>query len=311
MEASDRKTANGAEDDTPALGRIDLATGSWLEVREPTPDDIGGLHDLYDGLSLDDLYRRFFSIYRPSDAQLRSWVSRSRAQGRRLIACRESGAVVADGGYVRQDDGDAELDLVVAREARGWLGAYLLDRLIDLAREDGVPNLRAEVLFQNRSMLALLHHRPYANLSDDEHTILHLLIAVSAETPVWPADHHRPRILIEGGGLGWVPLGLSESLGVDVVQCPGPHAGAPCPALTGRTCPLVDGADAVVCALRGARDRDSLLSGHHLHRPDQRLFATTPTHAGHAEVLDGRQPALTTVARALDLIPDDLPRRSR
>jgi hypothetical protein len=219
--------------------------------------------------------------------------------------------VIADSGYVRLDDGDgdAELDLTVAPEARGWLGGYLLDRLVDLAAADGIRNLRADVLVDNGAMLALVHHRRYANRGHDDHTVAHLVIAVSAETPTWPPRHNRPRILVEGGGLGWIPDGLARSLNVDVLQCPGPRPGprSRCPVLEGRACPLAAGADAVVCAVGPDRARAQLLDAHH-RRCRTRLFVTDSSDPADAELLPDDRPVLESVARALGL-PVALPRR--
>jgi hypothetical protein len=263
---------------------------------------------MYESLSHTDLYRRFFTVYRPGPKVLQKWIDRIPDRGRRLIVRRETGAVVADGGYVRSEDGDAELDLVVVPEARGWLGGYLLDRLVTAARADGVRNLRADVLVENGPMLGLIHHRRYVNAGHDDHTVAHVLIAVGAETPQWTEAHDRPRILIEGGGLGWIPDGLSRSLGVDVLQCPGPAAtGRRCPALQGRTCPLAAEADAVVCALDPHGQRDEVLGAHHRLHGRTRLFVTADA-GDAAEHLTGDRPALEAVARALGL-PTALPRR--
>ena len=288
---------------------ITLGPNRWIELREPTLDDVDDLVLLYDRLSRHDVYRRFFSVTRPDERLLRTWIERVPARGRRLIARREDGTLVADAGYVRQGNGDAELDLVVDPAARGWLGGYLLERLVAAARVDGIRNLEAEVLVENGPMLAVLHHRRYANLGHDDHTIARLVIAVSAETPVWPAEHDQPRILIEGGGLGWIPQGLSTSLGVRVLQCPGPDRPGHCPVLEGRSCPLVAGADAVVTALDTDRHGDELVSAHHRDRPDLRLFVTTGEHPD-ADVLPGDRPPLEVVACALGL-PTTLPRRKQ
>jgi hypothetical protein len=238
---------------------------------------------------------------------LRRWIELTPDRGRRLVARREDGTLVADCGYVRRDDGDAELDLVVSPEAPGGLAACLLDRLVATARGDGIRNLRAEVLVDDGRMLGLLQHRHHANVGHDDHTVAHVLIGAAAETPQWPEDHRRPRVLIEGGGLGWIPDGLSRSLGIDVLQCPGPDRPGDCPAAAGRECPLAAGADAVVCALGPDRHRDAVLDAHH-RRPGLRLFVTAEGVDAGAEVLSDDRPVLEGVARALDL-DAALPRR--
>src|SRR5690606_14887068 len=100
--------------------------------------------------------------------------------------------------------------------------------------------------------------------------------------------------------LGWIPDGLSRTLGVGVLQCPGPNRPGNCPVLQGRECPLVAGADAVVTAIDPDLNGDSLVTCHHRDRPGLRLFVTTHRHA-EAELLADDRPAVEAVAHALGL----------
>lgn len=298
----------------PQPERVPLGPARWLDVRPPTPADLDAIERFYDGLDPDDRYHRFFTSHHPERDVLRSWIERVPGQGRRLLAVRETGEVVADSGFTLLDDGDAELDLVVARPARGWLGGYLLDRIVTAAQADGVRNLRADVLVDNGPMLALVHHRRFATSGHDDHTVAHLVMAVSGETPRWGRRHDRPRIVIEGGGLGLVPAGTARALDMDVLMCPGPRRHPSCPALRARPCPLIEEADAVVCALTPQQGRDALLDAHRRLHPGTARFRTGDGDgegdgdAGRATPLGDDRPPLEAVARALGL-PAALPRR--
>ncbi|HEX6424418.1 MAG TPA: GNAT family N-acetyltransferase [Acidimicrobiales bacterium] len=245
------------EPTTAGARRVDLRRGRALVVRPVGPDDVDALVALYDGLSDDDRYRRFFSAYRPDRGFFERAASVRRRGGYGLVAVEVATArerelrLVGEAAYELLPNGDGELAMAVASDWRGWLGPYLLDALVDAAAERGVPNLEADVLATNAPMLALLRSRGYANLSSDDWVSLRLIVGTRGRTPVWPrgAVHGGgppgPRVLVEAPGGRWHAAREAADAGFDVITCSGPRGGR-CPALAGEPCPLVEGADAVV-----------------------------------------------------------------
>jgi hypothetical protein len=246
---------------------VSLPDGRTLQVRRVTPDDAAGLEQLYAGLSPDDLRRRFFSVYRPTPEFLARVAG---GEGGRVGLVAVTGdRVVAEAHYAPLDDGDAEFAITVAPDWRGWLGPYVLDALVETAAAHGVPNLQAEILLENTPMLAIVRARGYATLDHTDYSVVRVTIGTRSRTPSWPGSHVRPRVLAEVPGGRWRNEATARDEGFDVVVCPGPGRGraARCPLLSGEPCPLVDGADAVVFALRADDPRSSaVLDGlHHLH----------------------------------------------
>jgi hypothetical protein len=219
-------------------------------VRRLVPGDADQLARLYDGLSDDDRYRRFFSLYRPNRATVEGWAADNDHGKLRLGAFVTGGdragepELVGDALCVPLPDGDGEFALAVAAGWRGWLGAYLLDTLAEVAADLGMRNLQADILTGNRRMLAVVQARGHAVLSHPDFTEVRVTTGTVPPTPGWPGPHDRPRILIEArGSRSTLHAGL-RSQGFDVITCPGLNRR--CPALRGRPCPLVLGADAVV-----------------------------------------------------------------
>ena len=164
---------------------IALAHGETMVVRPVTEADVPGLARLYGELSPDDLRRRFFSVYHPSTEFL-TRVARGDDGRVGLVAVVPDGRIVAEADYAPLADGDAEFAIVVAPDWRGWLGPYLLDALVDEAAERGVPNLEAEILVENRPMLALVRARGYAMLDGTDYSVVRVTIGTSSDTPTWP-----------------------------------------------------------------------------------------------------------------------------
>ena len=181
--------------------------------------------------------------------------------------------VVAEAGYSIREDGDGDLAITVAAPWRGWLGAYLLDVLVRRAAADGVRNLQAEVLLENEPMLSLLRHRDAVALSHDD-GVVHLSIGTSGSTADWPPLERRPKILVEVAGRRWSGEHAAEEAGLATTMCAGPdrrlrHG---CPVLEGGTCPLADGADAIVVLLDpGGRAQST---------PDRGASSQQSWHAG-------------------------------
>jgi len=230
---------------------IDLPSGRKLTVRQMAEEDITGLAALYEGLSVDDTYRRFFSAFGPRGFAPK-WYARTRDEGFGLVAVVDDGLpvarVVGEVGYVLLANGDAEFGLTVAADWRGWLGPYLLDVLVAVAAANGIPNLEADILTENRPMQTLVRRRGVVTMGDaEDFSVVRIAIAAaSPDRPSWPATPGRHRLLVEAQGGRWAHAADATRAGFEVLTCGGPDAR--CPALEGRVCPLAEGADVIVVA---------------------------------------------------------------
>lgn len=274
-----------------------LPGGRRLVLRPIRPADVDQLERLYDGLSVDDRYRRFFSVYHPPRSMFEKW-ARGEDEGCRLVAVVDGpgpdgvdAQIVAEGCYVMLPDGDGEFALTVAPDWRGWLGPYLLDALAEDAARSGVRNLQADILTQNRPMLAIVHARGYAVMNHDGFTEVRLTTGTEPRTPAWPGEHDRPRLLVEASGGRWRAEHDARAAGYHVMICPGPFAGRTprCPGVCGEECPLAAGADAIVFALRPDRPRAAELLAAHgkLHRDVPLCVDLSPVDAAALPVPDG------------------------
>lgn len=267
--------------------RVVVVGGVTTTVREAGPDDVERLVELYGRLSLDDIHRRFFSTFRPDARFVGGWIDNAAKGGIVLVAVEGDegqGQIVADAGYVPTGPDIAELAITVDPARRGWLGPYLLDALVEHAREHGVRVLEAEVLAENCSMLGMLRARGCALRPSTDLTTAQVLIATEGNAPVWPADGGRPKVLVEGASRSWGGAVAASRDDFDVLVCPGPSRGRirPCPLLHGDRCPLVDEADAVVVVLPPGEPSTETIAA--THDPD--LVVRPERGASGAEVLD-------------------------
>jgi ribosomal protein S18 acetylase RimI-like enzyme len=289
--------------------------GRTTTIRPATPADLDALEAYYHALPADDLRRRFLSTFWPRRSFIERWLGQGERGGLVLLAV-ETGPdgerIVGDAGFAPLAADVAEFAMTVAPDRRGWLGPYLLDVLVEQARERGVAVLSAEVLASNAGMLTLLWSRGCALRPSQDATILEVLLGTSGTTPTWPADDPHPRVLIEGPVSAWPGSSLAGKGNHAVLACPGPTAGRshPCPLLDGRSCPLVDGADAVLVALGPtALGCDALLAAHAARddgrpiglRRDLRQRAPAPLdrRAFHLDPMASPAEATTTVQAAI------------
>ena len=261
----------------PTRRQVPLPGGGLLTVRRVTPADVDGLAALYDGLSREDRYRRFFSSYYPPRAFFERMTTVGERGGYGVVATvgtdtadADAGRIVGEANYVPLDNGDGELGMVVAADQRGWLGPFMLDALVEAAAARGVPNLEAAVLVTNRSMLTLVRARGYATLGSSDWVSVRLIIGTAGHTPVWPPDRdpagsgHRPRVLVEAPTGRWHAQPEAEAAGLQVMVCSGPGGRrSRCPVLAGQPCPLAAAADAIVVSSAPADERWGALLGAH------------------------------------------------
>ena len=147
------------------LARFDrpvaLRDGTRVRMRPIRPDDAPRLVALYDRLSRDTRYQRFFSVMRrlpPDWARFLADVDYRARLGLVVEAPDDPDTLIAVARYEPAGEpGTAEVAFVVQD---GWqdrgLGTVLFRELLDAAAVNGIERFRAWVLADNRRMLDLV-----------------------------------------------------------------------------------------------------------------------------------------------------------
>src|SRR2546427_646300 len=139
-----------------------LRDGSVVHIRPIRPDDAPRLQELYDRLSRDTAYQRFFTVMKrlpPDWARILATVDYRR---RLALLAEHDGPhgveLVGVGRYEPTDEPDTVEVAFVVQDAwqSRWLGAILFRELLDAAAARGVRRFRAYVLSDNRRMLGLI-----------------------------------------------------------------------------------------------------------------------------------------------------------
>ena len=235
---------------------VGVADGRRVLIREVDASDAEPLAALYGRLSGEDRYRRFFCGYKPP-YEFFEQLARPALGEARVVAEPVDGDpkfVVGEAGYVGLPNGNGELGMAVDAGWRGGLGSYLLDRLRLVAADRHVPNLEADVLVTNGPMLGVLRARGAVVIGHDGWDVLRLMIGTRGD-PTWSGDSAAPKVLVETAAGRWPGEDDQRLAGARVITCHGPTPSHRCPALEGRPCPLVDGADVVVVGDAASVDR--------------------------------------------------------
>jgi len=140
---------------------VTLRSGDVVRVRQIRPDDQAALARAYAGLSEESRYRRFFSATPElPDRLLRAATEVDHENHEALVALPLlSREIVGECRFIRLRDrpDTAELAVTVADAWQGrGLGSALLARLSARALEVGITYFTAQILAENRAMLAML-----------------------------------------------------------------------------------------------------------------------------------------------------------
>ena len=140
-----------------------LADGGTVHVRPITPADADRLRDFHGRLSPETVYNRFFSMVRTLPARDVERFTTVDHDERAAVVALLRDQIVGVCRYARlPGTTDAEVAVVVddAHQGRG-LGALLLEHIESAARERGIQRFVADVLPQNRRMLAVFRAAGY------------------------------------------------------------------------------------------------------------------------------------------------------
>ncbi len=135
-----------------------LKDGTTAHIRPIRPEDDRALVEIFDRLSPQTVYQRFFTAMPELTPGMARYLSHVNHRTRLALVAEVEGEVVGVGRYERTPDPDvAELGLVVLDDWQNrGLGRILLHETLRAAAENGIRQFRADVLADNRRMLRLL-----------------------------------------------------------------------------------------------------------------------------------------------------------
>ena len=152
----------------------ELIDGSVILLRQLEPSDAEDILALYESLTDEERYFRFFAMH---PAYLDQY----------SLGAYSAGKLLGVANYVALEGrpGYAEVAVVVAHaEHLRGVGTALLRRLGEVARTDGLNHLVAEVLFENHLMLRVLSETGWPCTRHLEGSVLHVEIDLGAEPAV-------------------------------------------------------------------------------------------------------------------------------
>jgi GNAT superfamily N-acetyltransferase len=159
---------------------IVLRDGTAMHLRPIRGDDGPGLLALYDRLSPESLYFRFFA-FPDKDAGKAEYLTHVDYDRRYALVAETAGAIVGVARWERIADrpSHAEVAFTVADDFQGrGLGSLLFQRLAALARARQITVFEAEVLKNNERMLRLFARTGLTSTTRDQGHVLTILLAL-------------------------------------------------------------------------------------------------------------------------------------
>jgi len=129
-----------------------------IRVRPIRPDDYLILIQIFNRLSPQTVYQRFFTHLHELSPGMARYLANANSANRMALVAETDGEGIGVGRYERTDDSEVvELALVVldAWQDRG-VGRILLRETLRVGQANGIRKFRADVLAENRRMLRLL-----------------------------------------------------------------------------------------------------------------------------------------------------------
>jgi RimJ/RimL family protein N-acetyltransferase len=151
----------GATHQTSDLGELPLTDSSPLDVRPMTRADRDGLAALFERLSPESRFHRYFSPKPALSRRELDYLSEVGHVGHVAFAAvdRRDGSIVGVARYIEHGSAEptAELAVEVADEfQRRGIGTALCERVIDGARSNGFTRLTATTLWENQPARGLM-----------------------------------------------------------------------------------------------------------------------------------------------------------
>ena len=175
---------------------IVLRDGSTLALRCALDSDAMPLQRFFDGLSTQSLYQRFFGFPNLDERALRRLIGSEQPRSGVLVGEVGDRIVAFAGFYPRPGAGDrAEVAFAIADALQGrGIGTRLLERLADMAPQQGIRWFDAFVLGENRRMMDVFLDSGYQVSSRLEQGVLHVTLSLERTTNVVDRAAHRSQV---------------------------------------------------------------------------------------------------------------------
>jgi len=142
--------------------------GLKCHIRAVRPTDETMLRDLFYNLSESSVYFRYFSPKRSMPHKnVQAYINLNQDEGVSLVVTigpRENRKMIAEARYMVEPGGESFADSAFmvdeSYQGRG-IASYLLNYLIEIAKERGIKGFKADVLFSNQPMLKVYEKVPY------------------------------------------------------------------------------------------------------------------------------------------------------
>ncbi|MGC1953661.1 MAG: GNAT family N-acetyltransferase [Gammaproteobacteria bacterium] len=167
-----------------------LKNGMRVTIRAIRPDDRQAFLQAYQGLERQTIYLRTFGMRGdPSDEELRRWTDVDFVRTVRLVACLPQGEeeqIIAGAVYVALDNStppeEAEIAFTVEEDYHGLgLGRRLLKHLAKIGRAGGVRRFLAEILPQNKAMLAVFARSGLPMVKSHREGVVHIRLDLGSD----------------------------------------------------------------------------------------------------------------------------------
>lgn len=159
---------------------IVLRDGAAIRLRPIRADDASGLLALYDRLSPESLYFRFFAVPE-KDRGKAEYLTHVDYDRRYALVAEVQGAIVGVARFERvaERPAHAEVAFTVADEFQGrGLGSVLFRRLAELARARGISVFEAEVLKDNERMLRVFERSGAVSTTRDQGNVVTIVLTL-------------------------------------------------------------------------------------------------------------------------------------
>ena len=165
------------------VATAELVDGSVIALRKLTLADAADVVRLYETLSDDECYYRFFTAH-PAHLQTTALSLTEPSDTQYALGAFGAGRLLGVANYIQIDTSRcAEMAVVVAHsEHLRGVGTALLRRLGELAKENGVQHLVAEVLAENHPMHRVLTDSGWPYTRHRDGAVLHVDIDLDAVT---------------------------------------------------------------------------------------------------------------------------------